>query len=273
MALVMSARMWAELVKQVDSLPWKEANHLCTLIRRELQIAAPNLVRHSYPDQASLTQSKLAMEQWQDEANSIRTSKQVTITQKDKPLVQVWLPHNPPWESISEDIAVENAFKGKENRYSVAGPWLKRLTVCAQWPSMALAEIRDLNRHRTGFRLTHLIPKGFYLPQETQDIIKELNLTELLSSFFKVYEELLESILTSKEAPERNAYAYAFFLGTQLPFEHTQQGDKFVYEVELRTGLGAHFKYAQHLADAAEEFIKSCPGTQIHIKIGKAEPE
>lgn len=277
MALVMSARVWAELVKQIDSLPWKEAKELCSLLRLELQIAAPNLVRHSYPDQASLAQSSLTMEQWKKETKSLISKVEKpygSLEQTDSPLVQVWLPHNPPWESIDEDRAIDNAFKGKENRYSIAGPWLKRLTVCCQWPAMALAEIRDLNRHRTGFRLTHLIPKGFYLPPETIDIIKELSLRESLDSFINTYDCLLKMVLEQPlNEATADSYPYTFFLGTQLPFEHTQQGDKFVYEVELRTGLGAHFKYAQHLADAAEKFTRACPKTGKYINIGTAEPE
>ena len=34
------------------------------------------------------------------------------------------------------------------------------------WNNMALAELRDLNRHRTGHRYTPLIQAGFYLPPE-----------------------------------------------------------------------------------------------------------
>ena len=32
--------------------------------------------------------------------------------------------------------------------------------------ALALAELRDLNRHRTGHRTTPLIQAGFYLPSE-----------------------------------------------------------------------------------------------------------
>jgi len=291
MALVMSARMWAEVLRQLDSLPWKEAKQLCPLLRQELQKAAPNLVRHSYADQASSAQTQLLLEGWSNQTNNtlarydeIDKHQRVGLTptlgmpQQDAPTIQVWQPQPPNWEDGDYDQALEDAFKGKYNRYSMVGPWIKRLTVCSQWPAMALAEIRDLNRHRTGYRLTHLVPQGFYIPEETQNIISELDLKKELKSFLDDYKALLTKLNACTAPPDANAgatssYPYGFFLGTQLPFEHTQQGDKFVYEVELRTGLGAHFKYAQHLADAATKVTEIIPKLKKHIQIGTAEPE
>jgi hypothetical protein len=88
-----------------------------------------------------------------------------------------------------------------------------------------------------------------------------------LKEFFKNYKTLLTSLAQDK------TYPYGLFLGSQLPFEHTQQADKFVYEAELRTGIGAHFKYAEHLKQAAEAFCKIIPCVRPYIEIGTAEPE
>jgi thymidylate synthase ThyX len=276
MALVMSARMWADCLRSLESLPWKEAKELAPLVRKELSKVAPHLVKHSFPDEASTAQAKILCELWlkhaQDYLTQPNQAQRPSIEHNDYPLIQVWQPHNPPWELINEDTAIKNAFAGKYNRYSTVGPWLKRITVSAQWPSMALAEIRDLNRHRTGFRMTHILPLGFYLPAETREILTELNLDKDLTEFFSIYTNLLK-MLQCQSTKESFSLPYGLFLGSQLPFEHTQQGDKFVYEVELRTGLGAHFKYAQHLNDAAKEFMKVIPQTQKYIQIGTAEPE
>jgi hypothetical protein len=66
---------------------------------------------------------------------------------------------------------------------------------------------------------------------------------------------------------------YTLLLGTQVPFEHSTHLDKFIYEIELRTGLGAHFRYAEHLTAAYNELIKIEPELKKYIEMGTAEPE
>jgi len=62
-------------------------------------------------------------------------------------------------------------------------------------------------------------------------------------------------------------------LGTQFPFEHLTTGDKFIYEAELRTGTGAHFRYAEHLRDALRLLYERYPGMRGRVLEGSAEPE
>jgi hypothetical protein len=69
------------------------------------------------------------------------------------------------------------------------------------------------------------------------------------------------------------AYVYWTLLGTEFPFEHVTTADKFIYEAELRTGLGAHFRYAKHLRDALALFYQRFPSTKGLILEGSAEPE
>lgn len=54
------------------------------------------------------------------------------------------------------------------------------------------------------------------------------------------------------------SYVYSILRGTQFPFEHTTTADKFIYEAELRTGTGAHFRYAQHLRDVLQLMYCRC---------------
>jgi hypothetical protein len=68
-------------------------------------------------------------------------------------------------------------------------------------------------------------------------------------------------------------YVYWTLLGTQFPFEHTTTADKFLYEAELRTGTGAHYRYAGHLHDVLELWYKQFPETQGLVLEGSAEPE
>jgi hypothetical protein len=62
-------------------------------------------------------------------------------------------------------------------------------------------------------------------------------------------------------------------LGTEYPFEHLTSADRFIYEAELRTGLGAHFRYAKHLRDALALWYRRFPQTRGLILEGSAEPE
>ena len=132
----------------------------------------------------------------------------------------------------------------------------------AAWNNIGLAELRDLNRHRTGFRFSTLAPAGFYLPPE----VNHEKLPELLAKKRTIVEKL-----ASHESGA--AFVYGLLLGTQVAFEHSMHLDKFIYEIELRTGMGAHFRYAGHLAAAADELVKIMPELAPFIKVGCADPE
>ena len=90
---------------------------------------------------------------------------------------------------------------------------------------------------------------------------------ELLRRHKAHIEKLVES------APANGCHYYAYLLGEQTPFEHSTHADKFIYEVELRTGMGAHWRYAEHLAKASREFVKLVPEAAPFVEIGTAEPE
>jgi hypothetical protein len=129
------------------------------------------------------------------------------------------------------------------------------------WNNLALAELRDLNRHRTGHRYTPFIQAGFYLPPE----IKHADHVALLTEQAELTRELMK-----RGSP---AYVYSLLLGAQTPFEHSTHADKFIYEAELRTGMGAHFRYAEHLSATLREFYKQVPEAKEWIVEGTAEPE
>ena len=168
-----------------------------------------------------------------------------------------------PPSFLPELQSAEDAFRNKTNRYSAAGIRVRRVMVRAAWNNMAIAELRDLNRHRTGFRFSPLVPVGFYLPP---DVAHEKR--EALCA--------TKSALVKKLAADRDngaAFVYGLLLGTQVPFEHSMHLDKFIYEIELRTGMGAHFRYAEHLAAASNELVAIMPELAPFINVGSAEPE
>ncbi len=254
LALVMSSRMWAETVKHLDSLPQPEARRAAELLRNELEKISPRLMRHSRRDASFAAQAEADLEY------SFETG--LAGLSPDHLPDQVWVKTDaaaPPF--LPETQRAADALRDRGNRYSRVGRALRRMRVTFAWNNLAVAELRDLNRHRTGHRFTPLVQHGFYLPPE----IDAARHRELLERQTNLLKRLLEM-----RSP---AYPYALLLGSQTPFEHSTQADKFVYEAELRTGMGAHFRYAEHLAAALREFYKSVPEVQPWVQEGKAEPE
>ncbi len=254
LGLVMSSRMWAEAVKHLDSLPQVEARSAAALIREELMKFSPRLMRHSFAEESYAHQAKDELDQ----------SLQSGLDQLSwKPLAdEVWVDvarEAPPF--LPADQTVEEALRTRANRYSRYGRAIRRMRVTFAWNNIALAELRDLNRHRTGHRYTPLIQAGLYLPPEID--------ASRYESLFQEQTSLLREIMERRSA----AYPYALLLGSQTPFEHSTHGDKFIYEAELRTGMGAHYRYAEHLSAALKEFFKQVPEARDWVVEGTAEPE
>ena len=252
--LVMTARMWAEAVKHLDSLPQKEARSLAALLRAELEKTAPRLMRHSFREESYVAQAGEDLQY----SLSLGLSQLSTAQRED----EIWVKVDDECPTfLPEDQSPENALRFRQNRYGRVGRKFRRARIAFAWNNMALAEMRDLNRHRTGHRFTPMVQNGFYLPPEVD--------RSIASELFAKQEALLGELYQRESA----AYPYALLLGSQSPFEHTTNVDKFIYEAELRTGMGAHFRYAEHLSAALHKFLERYPDAKKHIEEGTAEPE
>jgi len=254
LGLVQSSRMWAQTVKHLDSLPQSEARAAAKQIRDVLLKISPRLMRHSSAEKSYEEQAR------QELAASIKLGLERLST---SPLADdVWVHVDratPPF--LSETQPLSEALCHRTNRYAYHGSSSRRMRVTFAWNNMALAELRDLNRHRTGHRYTPLIQAGFYLPPE----IKHADHAALLNEQADLTRELLK-----RGSP---TYVYSLLLGAQTPFEHSTHADKFIYEAELRTGMGAHFRYAEHLSATLHEFYKQVPEAKEWVVEGTAEPE
>jgi thymidylate synthase ThyX len=254
LGLVQTSRMWALTVKQLASLPHPEARAAAGLIRDELLKQSPRLMRHSFADASFEEQSA------QELAESLRLGLEVLSAEPlpDRAWVAVdrsapeWLPQTQP---------VAESLRHRPNRYGQQGQATRRMRVTFAWNNMAVAELRDLNRHRTGHRYTPLVQAGFYLPPEVERSAHAALLRDQLE---------LTGELMRRGSP---AYVYSLLLGAQTPFEHGTHADKFIYEAELRTGMGAHFRYAEHLSLALREFLDQVPEAREWVVEGTAEPE
>ncbi|HUJ45174.1 MAG TPA: FAD-dependent thymidylate synthase [Opitutaceae bacterium] len=254
LALVQTSRMWAQSVKHLASLPQPEARAAAAAIRTELLKLSPRLLRHSDAE------SSYQEEAQQELAVSLRLGLERLSAEAMADAVWVKVDRDaPPW--LPEDQPVAEALRHRVNRYGRAGAAIRRMRVTFAWNNLALAELRDLNRHRTGHRYTPLIQAGFYLPPE----VPRAPHTALLGDQLALARELLR-----RGSP---AYVYSLLLGAQTPFEHGTHADKFIYEAELRTGQGAHFRYAEHLSAALQEFLRQVPEAREWVTEGTAEPE
>jgi thymidylate synthase ThyX len=254
LALVQTARMWAQTVKHLDSLPHPEARAAAAAIRDELTKLSPRLLRHSGAESSYQEQARQELDA------SLRLG--LDRLSAERLADAVWVKvdrETPPW--LPELQPVAEALSHRANRYAQYGSAIRRMRVTFAWNNLAIAELRDLNRHRTGYRHTPLIQAGFYLPPE----VPRAPHTALLNDQLALTRELLQ-----RGSP---AYVYSLLLGAQTPFEHSTHADKFIYEAELRTGMGAHFRYAEHLSAALGEFFAQVPEARSWVVEGTAEPE
>src|SRR5271165_651637 len=252
--LVQTARMWAQTVKHLDSLPQPEARAAAALAREELLKMSPRLMRHSHADASFGEQAR------QELAASLGMGLERLSA---APLAdQVWVSVDratPPWYPQAQPVP--EALRHRANRYGQQGEATRRMRVTFAWNNLALAELRDLNRHRTGNRSTPLIQAGFYLPPE----VSHADHDSLLNDQMELTRELM-----ARRSP---SYVYSLLLGAQTPFEHGTHADKFIYEAELRTGMGAHFRYTEHLSAALGAFFEQVPEAREWVVEGTAEPE
>lgn len=266
--LLMSARGWVNLCQHLLSHPLPEPQRAGELIRTELEMAAPRMLRHARStasNQQALTDEFAALVQLarRQTRSWAEPSSQGAATAG--PSLSVMPP-----EGVSE-AELAKALSHHANRYAPVGSSLQRTAVRFGWAAIGFAEIRDLNRHRTGSKYCPQTPAGFYYALDQLPAAVDARKTGLL----KQAEIGRSACLRALERLQRGepSYIYWSLLGTEYPFEHTTTADKFIYEAELRTGLGAHFRYAKHLRDMLALWYERFPSTKGLILEGSAEPE
>ncbi len=270
--LIMSSRGWARLCQHLSSHPLPEAQQLARQIRSELSLSAPRLMKHAVHNltiehgiKAELKALALVAEH-----GLPNTLTEGTPSTTHPPIAKVVV--SPPDEGCG--LRFTQDLEYHDNRYAWTGSTLQRTAVRFGWDAMAMGEIRDLNRHRTGNKHCPLIPTGFYsaLDQLSQTPDNGDDNASQLRTLNEVGRHLSAKAHTQL-ANQDPAYIYWTLLGTQFPFEQLTTADKFIYEAELRTGIGSHFRYAKHLKDALEEWYAQYPDTRGLILEGNAEPE
>lgn len=269
--LVMSARAWVTLCQQLLSHALAEANQLGALLREELRLCAPRLLKHAQPTQSFINGLQQEFDALVRSAHECvppaLQDTSVSCEHAATPAIEV----STPQATTATDLARDLSFH--DNRYAWTGPTLRRTSVRFSWAAVALAEIRDLNRHRTGNKFCPMRPMGFYC---ALDQLPDTNAADSCKTILADASELGRQMsFWAHERLSASDPTYVFYtlLGTQYPFEHLTTADKFIYEAELRTGLGAHFRYAQHLRDLLQLWYARFPETRGLVIEGSAEPE
>jgi thymidylate synthase ThyX len=272
--LVMSARAWAALCQQLDASPLPEARALAAAIRGELALGAPRLLRHAVATEAAR----------RGQADAFDACAATARRGLPQPLARETGAADHP-DTASLDVlpppgvdaaAFAAALRHHDNRYAWIGDPLRRTAVRFAWEAVAFAEIRDLNRHRTGSKYCPPVPMGFYA---AVDQLPGADAADRAQAPVAALDAAVAfGCGLARRAHERLAagdptYVYWTLLGTQFPFEHVTTADKFIYEAELRTGAGAHFRYARHLHDALALWFGRFPETRPFVLEGAAEPE
>ena len=271
--LVQSARAWVGVCQHLLSHPLAEARACGAQIREELSLVAPRLIKHAQPQiglQQGLQEEFEILGHLATKGLGGNASQKNPYTHPDTAHLSVMEP-----ESYRQDRSFSKDLAYHSNRYAYMGEGLKRTSVRFSWDAVAFAEIRDLNRHRTGTKYCPMVPMGFY---GAFDEIKESYRSGI--DDYNLYQETQGIIGGEASQNARNmllsgepTYIYHTLLGTQYPFEHTTTANHFLYEAELRTGTGAHYRYAKHLHDALAHWYTLFPETKGLVLEGSAEPE
>jgi thymidylate synthase ThyX len=273
MMLVMSARGWTQLCQQLCSHPLPEAQRLGERLREELALTAPRLIKHAVRRSGIVAGIQAEFDRLREMANAAGFPPALRPDSPDAACSpDVTLDVYPPDDALPGQFVDD--LQWHDNRYGWIGGQLRRTAVRCRWRAVAMAEIRDMNRHRTGSKYCPLMPVGFYAATEqipsalTEPDRQALALRGLTAVGRRLSAQAFE--LLSSGDPSA---IYTTLLGTQFAFERLTHADKFIYEAELRTGLGAHFRYSMHYKNALALWYERFPETRGLILEGNAEPE
>ena len=257
---LMSARGWVSLCQHLISHPLPEPRQLGERIVEELQLCAPRLIRHAAHQPATAAGIQ---EEFCRLSESAARGPAPVGEHPSCPSLDCQWPGGVNEAEFAADLAHH------PNRYAWVGAELRRVGVRFGWGAMAFAEIRDLNRHRTGNKHCPLRPKGFYAANDQLPAGEEATAFRDLAAVGHAATAEAHRLLAAGDP----TYVYRTLLGTQFPFEHLTTADKFIYEAELRTGAGAHYRYAEHLRETLALWYERFPATRGLVLEGSAEPE
>jgi len=250
--MLMSARSWVDLISLLLSHPLEELQQIGKKLRSELDLVTPRLTKHANAKVDSMYMLHLDFE-------ALKSLKS-PITPNDGAHLELY-------EKPKKHLGA--SAKNRTNRYSMFAADIRQTLVRFGWTKIAFAELRDLNRHRTGNKLTSFKPNGFYGAQDQTPSTKSQAHLDALSKYPLSLIKKIDAMIQKDDS----RYVYFTLLGHTMQFEHVTTMDKYLYEAELRTGIGSHYRYAQHLRNTLKILYKKHPELKGLILEGTAEPE
>lgn len=256
--MVMSARDWVELIKNLRSHYIPEAHTLSMELINQLKLVIPRLMKHAI---CSIDHVQGHLDDLREDiihAQNFSPSSEIEVEVDSKHLLK----------NLGD---LKSAFKHHDNRYARIGRRAKQINVRYCINDISMAELRDLNRHRTGFKIWSADPVGFYGAEDQLPKDANLRYADLYQrlEFGKTASDIQQKKLIAGD----RSHFYWGLLGTKYCFEHGTTLDKMVYEIELRTGTGSHFKYRDHMLAVYGKLIEIIPELKDYILIGTGEPE
>ena len=283
MNLTTWGREWAEICRYLLSSPWVEAQKLGLLIVQEIKLVAPRLLKHAHYAVEYNNTVMLEFDYWQREA-ILAWKKNITKWESGNFEAKAggFLDRHLPFIHHSDDRAATrdehqaralNDMSTHSHRYAPIGRTLKMASVQYGWDAVAIAEIRDMNRHRPGEKEFVGVPQGFYGAEDQIPIGLDVEeeracLLDINKTSAQTARECLKELIGGNPN-----FIYKATLGVQFPFSHTNTMNKFIYELELRTGKGTHFRYRKHYNDLLEVLGSYWPEIRNTILAGTGEPE
>lgn len=237
--LVQSARSWVGLCKFLLSSHYLEFRDLGEKIKEQLEIVSPRMVKHAVFSKCA---SDLALGDTfiKDEKFD---KKQVGFAGESGAFFE------------ADCFSLDTEFlDSRENRYDDFSKEIKQTNVEFGWDSIPMAELRDLNRHRTGNKALSCLPEAYYCATEMCEKESVENLKQINQIGLDFTNKCRRAFLD-----EDFSFPYYGALGTCFGFEHVTTMDKFIYEAELRTGPGAHFKYKELMNEVLDLFYEDFP--------------
>lgn len=270
--MIMQARGWVDLIKYLSSDMLEESKQLAEKLRSELKKVTPRLVKHAVYDEFYANGIKQDFEQGR-EPNGAK-ARMFGLQKDSKPFLAI---QDVVRKSITDGNIknnIEKACENHNNRYGYFGERIKRIIVRFGWENLTIAELRDLNRHRTGIKTFSLEPNGMYCSDDEIKKYEQLD-PEITSKLEKHKRSAIELMVLGRYKFDMLDPYFVYFLplGTQCFYEHVTTANNFLYQCELRTGLGAHFTYATRMKEVLELWFETYPETKPYITIGNAEPE
>lgn len=246
---------WTRLCALLEAAPWEEFKEAAGKIRGELSLVAPRLVKHSTP--------KVSHEEfWRDLVTGWKDASEYygEYQADEEPAAVVF--NTMEFSPIVTQL-------NRSNRYCPFDSVRRMTSVTYGWVGISYAELRDVNRHRPGERLLNLCPIGFYGAQDQfQEFEVEVSQYRPLIDFGN---SICEAAFIALKSGDIN-FVYRLPLGVTCSFGHSNTLGNLLYEIELRTGPGTHYRYRQHYLDLLNQVRKQIPSLG-KVLVGSGEPE